>query len=264
MMRRLFLLMIIFALLITACNDKTVETILVEAIVTETYMEDESLLVEGIGENNPLGNASMVDIKGAEIKKLGEILNYSDIKPGYRITLEIQELAESYPTQTKSMKVNILEEAKTDQEEKSEFKDVKFYFIYFDEKDAYLVEETHEIEKVDGIARLTLETLRDITPKTKNATNPIHESTLINNIYMEENIIIVDFSKGIEKNNFGSTGEALEVQAIVNTLTQFPTVDGVTFKVDGNEDIESWLSHIGNVEEPFIKDMSIVKEKVLD
>ena len=52
--------------------------------------------------------------------------------------------------------------------------------------------------------------------------------------------------------------------AIVNTLTQFPTVDGVIFKVDGNEDIEGWLSHIGNVDKPFTEDMSLVKQKALD
>lgn len=34
--------------------------------------------------------------------------------------------------------------------------------------------------------------------------------------------------------------------------------------VDGNEDIESWLSHIETAEAYFTKDISIVKQKALD
>lgn len=410
MKKNIFLVMMIFVFLLTACKKETVELTQVEAIVKEIDIENESLLVEGIGEDNPLGDSSLVDIKGAEIEKAGEKADLSDIKIGDKVALEIGEVEESYPTKTKSEKVNILEEDKIDEEVpakedevpvkedgkpekeddefskkeeigrifikesvdkitiysqgmnisklnllaleydekkdtlvekeslkekvdikpgekttwevvygegvpsmklvwklssgksgeyiiayngkygrnpdktiiyynngeileeyekmeeegKTEIKDVKLYFILFDEADAYLVEEIHEVENVSGIARLTLETLRDVTPKTKNATNPIHESTLINNIYIEDRNIVVDFSKAIEKSNYGSTAEALQVQAIVNTLTQFPTVDGVIFKVDGNEDIEGWLSHIGNVDKPFTEDMSLVKQKALD
>lgn len=380
------ILMIIFILILAACNEETIERVQVEAIVNEIDIENESLIVEGIGTDNPLGNLSVVDIRGAEIKRVGKKVDLSEIKVGDRIFLEIGEVAESYPTQTESRKVNILERVNIDQnlekeevgrvfieespdkisiyskglkiaklkllsleydedkdkllekeilkekldiepgektnwevvygeglpsmkllwelsngergeyiiayngrygrnpnktiiyynngersveyeemddeeieEEKSELKDVKLYFIVFDEKDAYLVEETHRIDKVSGIAKLTLETLRDVNPKTKNAINPIYESTKINNIYIKDRIIVVDFSKEIENSNFGSTAEALQVQAIVNTLTQFPTVDGVIFKVDGKEDIESWLSHIGNVGVPFTEDMSIVR-----
>lgn len=393
MKKIILLLMIIFIFPFTACSNKTIERTKVEVVVNEVDIENESLLVEGIGANNPLGDSSIVDIKGAEIKKIGKKTDISDIKAGDRVVLEIQEVSESYPTQTKSMKVDIIEEAKdktkdkaedktedeilkkeeigrvfikesldkitiyseglsisnlnlisleyneekdvllekeslkekTDikagektswevvygegvpsmkliwqlsngengeyiiayngkygrnpdkthiyysngeksveyeemgEEEKSELKEIKLYFILFDEKDAYLVEETHKVDNISGIAKLTLETLRDITPETKNATSPIYKSTRINNIYIEDKVIVVDFSKDIEKNNFGSTAEALQVQAIVNTLTQFPTVDGVIFKVDGDEDIESWLSHIGNIGEPFRKDMSVVR-----
>ncbi len=384
MKKNILLFIIISTSLLLACKRDLVEITEAEAIVNEVDIEKESLLVEGVGENNPLGNSSIIDIKGSEIKKLGKKADISDIKAGDRIVLEIGEVAESYPTQAKSMKVNILEEAKNDsdeilekeeigrlfikesleeisiysqglsisdlklvsleynedkdilqekeilkekidlnigekttwevvygegvpsmkllwelsngengeyiisyngkygrnpdktiiyynngektveyekmdEEEKSELKKVKLYFILFDDKDAYLVEEVHEVKNVSGIAKLTLETLRDIDPKTKDAINPIHKSTMINSIYVKDRIIVVDFSKEIENSNFGSTAEALQVQAIVNTLTQFPTVDGVVFKVDGDEDIEGWLSHIGNIEEPFREDMSIVK-----
>lgn len=385
MKKRISILIIIFIFILAACSEETIERVEVEAIVNEVDIENESLTVEGIGLNNPLGNLSVVDVKGAEIKRTGKKVDLSEIKVGDRIFLEIGEVAESYPSQTESMKVNILEKVNTDQnsekeevgrvfikespdkitiyseglnitelkllsleydedkdkllekeilkekldiepgektnwevvygeglpsmklnwelsngergeyiiayngrygrnpdktiiyynngerlveyeemddeeiDEKSEFKDVKLYFIVVDEKDSYLVEETHRIDKVSGIAKLTLDTLRDVNPKTKNAINPIYKSTKINSIYIKDRIIVVDFSKEIENSNFGSTAEALQVQAIVNTLTQFPTVDGVIFKVDGKEDIESWLSHIGNVGVPFTEDRSIVK-----
>lgn len=415
MKKNIFLLMVIFIFLLTACKKDIIKTIEVEAIVNEVDVENESLLVEGIGEDNPLGNSSIVDIRGAEIRKLGKKAGINDIKEGDKVALEIQEVAESSPTQTKSMKVNILEKddpkpeipdkededevpekddekkdedsekedkpaekkeigkvfikespdkisiysegidiakldlvsleydeakdvfvetgnikGKTDikagektdwevvygegvpsmklvwklpngksgdyiiayngrygrnpdktiiyynngeikeeyeemeEEGEAELRDVKLYFIFFDDTDSYLVEEIHQLDKVSGIARLTLETLRDTSPKTKDAFSPIYKSTKIKDIYIENKIVVVDFSKDIEESNFGSTAEALQVQAIVNTLTQFPTIEGVVFKVEGSEDIESWLSHIGNVDTPFRRDMSLVKDKALD
>ena len=399
MKKNIFLLMIIFIFLLTACKKDTIEVTEVEAVVIEVDVENESLLVEGIGEDNPLGDSSIVNIKGAEITRPDKKAEFTDIKVGDNLILEVQEVSESYPTQAKSMKViilekydpelpdeddeddeeeepsekkeigkifikespekisiysegidiekldlvsleydetkdilvekgtlkektdikpgektdwevvygegipsmkllwkladgeggeyiiayngrygrnpdktiiyynngEILEEYETmDEEGEAELRDVKLYFIFFDDTDSYLVEEIHQVDKVSGIARLTLETLRDTSPKTKDAFSPIYEFTKIKNIYIEDKIAVVDFSKEIENNNFGSSAEGLQVQAIVNTLTQFPTIEGVVFKVEGKDDIESWLSHIGNVDSPFTEDMSLVKDKALD
>lgn len=143
-------------------------------------------------------------------------------------------------------------------------KEIKLYFILFDETDEYLVEENHNIKNLEGIAKFTLENLRDINPKTENAINPIYKKAKINGISINDGIAKVDFSKEIENTNFGSGAEALQVKAIVNTLTQFPTIHGVIFTIDGEPDVEGWLSHIGNVDEPFKRDTSVIKGYKLD
>lgn len=144
-------------------------------------------------------------------------------------------------------------------EDEIEYKKIKLYFPVIDEMDSYLIVEEHEIEKVSAIARKTLETLRDTQPNNEWGVSPIYETTSINRMYVKDGIMHVDFSEDIGKMNKGSTLEMLSLQSIVNTLTQFPTVDGVVFTIEGDEDIESWLSHIGNMGEPFREDLSMLR-----
>lgn len=154
---------------------------------------------------------------------------------------------------------DIEEELEEIVEDQVEYRKLKLYFPVIDDSGEYLVEEEYFIKRVPAIARETLETLRDVEPETKGAENPIYKTTLINEMYVEDGLIYVDFSKDIEKSNHGSTGEALAVQSIVNSLTQFPTVEGVIFTIEGNEDIKSWLKHIGNTSKPFREDLSLVR-----
>lgn len=384
-MKRFFLIiaLLVLPLVISGCtnnkendtreNDNELNRL--EAIVKEVDRNDNSLFVEGVGEDNSLGDEAIINIANAKIIKNEKEKSIDDIKKGDRIAIFVDKIATSYPAKASTEKVIILEseslmdgkvfikegpekitirsenidisklsligldydaqedtllEKDTLKEEKDirantkttwevvysegipsmklvwelsngdkgeyiiaydgkdgidedakmvypekdtetnvdedpneevdkSFKDIKLFFISFDETDLYLVEETHKIENVAGIARLTLENLRDSDPKTKDAINPIYERAKINGINIENGLAIVDFSKEIKNTNFGSGAEAMQVQAIVNTLTQFPTIDRVEFTVDGSEDIEKWLSHIGNVYKPFTEDTSLVR-----
>ena len=347
-----------------------------EAIVKEVDEGDSSLFVEGVGEENALGDEAIIDISRAEIVEGDKEKNIADINEGDRIAVFVDKIAISYPAQASTEKVIILESEKAkngkvfiregreeitirsenvgisnlslyeleydsekdvfleknilneeenieegkettwevvysegipsmklswklengeegeyiiaydgkdgideddklvypeeDEEDKEEdkedisLKDVKLYFIYFDETDEYLVEETHSIKNVEGIAKFTLENLRDIEPKTEGAMNPIYKEAKIEGISINDGIAKVNFSKEIENTNFGSSAEALQVNAIVNTLTQFPTIEGVVFNVGGKSDVEMWLSHIGNVDDPFRRDLSVVKGYKID
>lgn len=384
----LIIMLVVFPLIINGCassnetgsggveDEGNDEMNRLEAIVKEVDEDDSSLFVEGVGEENALGDEAIIDISRAEIVEGDEEKNIADINEGDRIAVFVDKIAISYPAQASTEKVIILESEKAkngkvfiregreeitirsenvgisnlslyeleydsekdvfleknilneeenieegkettwevvysegipnmklswklqngeegeyiiaydgkdgideddklvypeeDEEDKEEekedisLKDVKLYFIFFDETDEYLVEETHSIKNVEGIAKFTLENLRDIEPKTEGAMNPIYKEAKIEGISINDGIAKVNFSKEIENTNFGSSAEALQVNAIVNTLTQFPTIEGVVFNVGGKSDVEMWLSHIGNVDDPFRRDLSVVKGYKID
>lgn len=384
----LIIMLVVFPLIINGCassnetgsdgveDEGNDEMNRLEAIVKEVDEDGSSLFVEGVGEENALGDEAIIDISRAEIVEGDEEKNIADINEGDRIAVFVDKIAISYPAQASTEKVIILESEKAkngkvfiregreeitirsenvgisnlslyeleydsekdvfleknilneeenieegkettwevvysegipnmklswklqngeegeyiiaydgkdgideddklvypeeDEEDKEEekedisLKDVKLYFIFFDETDEYLVEETHSIKNVEGIAKFTLENLRDIEPKTEGAMNPIYKEAKIEGISINDGIAKVNFSKEIENTNFGSSAEALQVNAIVNTLTQFPTIEGVVFNVGGKSDVEMWLSHIGNVDDPFRRDLSVVKGYKID
>ena len=270
-MKKFGFILIVLIVFLTGCNsekdtiDKEPVEVEVVAIIKEVYVDKKSILVEGIGTNNPLGDLSMINIEDAVITKLDKPATIIDLNEKDEITLKIGEVMESYPTQAKSSKVNVTAVyGKVEDDNDSQAQEsinIKLYFLYSDKDDFYLVEEDHEVENVSSIAKTALESLRDNKPMTKDAFSPISKTTKINDIYIKDKIIYVDFTKEIIDNNLGSTGEALSVMAIVNTLTQFNTVEGVVFTIDGSEDIEAWLSNIGNVDKPFVEDLSLVKKK---
>ena len=60
----------------------------------------------------------------------------------------------------------------------------------------------------------------------------------------DDGTCIVDFSKELTENHSGGVlGEELTVYSIVNTLTQFPSVQEVQIRVDGQE-INTIAGHI--------------------
>ncbi len=234
-------------------------------LVSLSYDEEEDMLVEGEILK------SKVDIEAGEMV-IWEVV-YSEGVPSMKLNWEVEtgktgDYIIAYngrygrnPDKTIIYYDNgdIEEELEEMLEEEVESMKVKLYFPVIDERDSYLIVEEHKVEKVPGIARRTLETLRDTQPENEWGMSPIYETTTFNDMYVENGIIYVDFSKDIAKMNKGSTLEMLSLQAIVNSLTQFPTVDGVVFTIEGDENIDSWLSHIGNMGEAFREDMTLVK-----
>ncbi|MEW6622562.1 MAG: GerMN domain-containing protein [Bacillota bacterium] len=108
-----------------------------------------------------------------------------------------------------------------------------------------LVMEEREIEKVEGIGRATINELLKGPSPDSNLLPVIPLGTVLRDINVKsDGLMIVDFSKEIIDNHIGgSTAEALTVYSIVNTLTQFPTVDRVQFLIDGKY-VDSLTGHI--------------------
>ncbi|MCL6558749.1 MAG: GerMN domain-containing protein [Firmicutes bacterium] len=143
--------------------------------------------------------------------------------------------------------------------------DVAVYYVKFTEKDAYLVREVHQVPYSKEVARAALEELVNGTPTTPGAVKVLPQGTKILGITVRNGLATVDFSRDVLRANQGATGEAMGIQSIVNTLTEFPTVQKVSFLVEGKVDqrARDWWGHVGLYNQPFTRDISRVYEPVI-
>lgn len=108
---------------------------------------------------------------------------------------------------------------------------------YPDASGERLVAEKRSIKKVEGIARATLEELLK-GPTQAEHLNVFPEKTRLLDINVKEDgSCIVDLSQEAE-NAASKEQERLMVYSIVNTLSAFPSVKEVHFRVEG-EDVET-------------------------
>lgn len=132
--------------------------------------------------------------------------------------------------------------------------------LYFERQDGRgLAIEEREIPKVEGIARATVEELLK-GPGDNKLVSPFPPGTCLLDINIKPNgNCVIDLSSHIKKVR-GAHGESLAVYSIVNTLSQFPSVDTVTFLVEG-ETVETIGGHL-NTAEPVTADFSLSEEEL--
>ena len=120
------------------------------------------------------------------------------------------------------------------------------YYLRDNGFETVLVREVHLVEKTDEVAKAALNELISGQIKTKDAFRPLPEKTKINSIKINDGLAVIDFSKEVLNMAIGSGGESAAIQAIVNTLTEFPTITEVEFWVDGSkENANEWWGHVG-------------------
>lgn len=131
--------------------------------------------------------------------------------------------------------------------------------LYFsDQNGDYLHVENREIAMVPGLARATVKELI-AGPKTKGLLRTIPEGTQLLDINVENGLCRVDLSKEFKENHWGgSSGEILTVYSLVDTLTQFSSIDQVEILVEGQK-VETLAGHM-DLSTPVIRNMQIVKE----
>lgn len=139
------------------------------------------------------------------------------------------------------------------------------YYVKITQDDAYLVREVHQVPYTKEVARAALEELINTNPVTPGAVRVIPSATKVKAITIKDGLATVDFSKEVLRANVGASGEALGIQSIVNTLTEFPDVQKVSFMVEGKVDQETkdWWGHVGLYEQPFSRDVSVVNEPAI-
>ncbi len=142
--------------------------------------------------------------------------------------------------------------------------DVAVYYVKSTADNMYLVREVHKVEKSEAVAGAALNELITGTPQTDGAYRVLPADTGVLGIKIEQGLATVDFSAEVLQANVGATGEALGIASIVNTLTEFPTVQKVQFTVDGRvENGLDWWGHVGLHDQPFERNLNSVYEPVI-
>lgn len=139
------------------------------------------------------------------------------------------------------------------------------YYVKTTADDIYLVREVHEVPYTKEVARAALNELISGAPKTPGAYKVLPPATVIRGISIRNGMAVVDFSRDVLHANVGAMGESLGLQSIVNTLTEFPSIQKISFLVEGKLDQEArdWWGHVGLYQQPFTRNLSRVYEPVI-
>ncbi|HZK10969.1 MAG TPA: GerMN domain-containing protein [Atribacterota bacterium] len=130
--------------------------------------------------------------------------------------------------------------------------------LYFSDSQAmYLVPEKRKIPQTPSLARQAVSELIN-GPKNSDFYPTIPEGTIVNEVYIVDDIAYIDLSEEIFKNHSGgSSGELMTVYSIVNTLTEILPIKGVQILVEGNE-MKSLAGHI-DISMPLLRDEDWIK-----
>ena len=106
---------------------------------------------------------------------------------------------------------------------------IKVY--YADEQGEYLIGESR---KVSSYAEALYELMK--LPVDSSLIPLIPDTTIINSVKVKSGVARVDLSNNFVEDRFmGDTSDILLIYSVVNTLTEFPGVDSVTFYIDGEK-----------------------------
>ncbi|MGQ9473772.1 MAG: GerMN domain-containing protein [Candidatus Caldatribacteriaceae bacterium] len=96
-------------------------------------------------------------------------------------------------------------------------------------------------------------------PQNKSLFNPIPPDTRLNEVFQEKEVVYVDLSAEMMRNQSGGTSqELLSVYAIVNTITTLPGIKRVKILIDGREE-PTLCGHI-DVSQPLERDEKLIAQ----
>ncbi|MBI4729353.1 MAG: GerMN domain-containing protein [Acidobacteria bacterium] len=142
---------------------------------------------------------------------------------------------------------------------------VTIHYLVDSEGRTWLAPERHQVDKTSAIGRAALEELVHGTAQDPDHVTPIPRGAKILDLKIEGGTATVDWSADVLEANAGATVEALGIQSIVWTLTEFPTVKRVAFTVEGKPSgkasngrlVEDWWGHVGLSDQPFARQDAI-------
>lgn len=131
--------------------------------------------------------------------------------------------------------------------------------LYFKDKEGqYLVQEQQDVPRVTGIGRAAMEALCR-GPVGKDLQPSLPEGAQVRDINVKpDGTCVVDLNQAAEKvPGQDPKAEALAVTAVVNTLTEFPTIQKVQILVDGQVK-QTFAGHFP-VDIPLHRNLTFVK-----
>lgn len=128
--------------------------------------------------------------------------------------------------------------------------------LYFgDDQSEKLVKEVRAVAATDARARAAVDEL--INGPSDGGTAVIPAGTRLLGVNIENRVADVNFSRDFVDNHpGGSAAERLTAYSIVNTLTEFSTIDEVRFLVEG-QNIETIAGHL-DTSQPVKRDESLL------
>jgi len=139
------------------------------------------------------------------------------------------------------------------------------YYVKIQNQEEYLVREIHPLPETKDNLKAAAQELITGEPLTKGAERIFPAGAKILGVTVENGLATVNFSREVLQASVGSEGEALGIQSMVNTLTEFPEVRAVSFQVEGKLDARTkdWWGHVGLYNQPFHRDLSKVYEPAI-
>jgi len=147
------------------------------------------------------------------------------------------------------------EDQPVEDEEVIESSDLTINVYYADAMGEYLVGEARVISSENKYVDALNELMK--LPTDSSLFQLIPDTTKINSIVVKDGLAKVDFSKEFIEDKFqGDTADILLIYSIVNTLTEFPEVNSVSFYIDGEK-----LDILGEIDikEPVFRRSDLIK-----
>jgi len=162
-------------------------------------------------------------------------------------------------TAEKPQDTEIDESADTSEESEDEDEvkngEIAINVYYLDSMGEYLVGEARIVSSENKYVDALYELMK--LPIDSSLYRLVPDSTKINSIVVEDGLAKVDFSKEfIEDKITSDTEDNLLIYSIVNTLTEFPEVNSVSFYIDG-EKLDT-LSEL-DISEPIFRRNDLIK-----
>ncbi|MEN3188226.1 MAG: GerMN domain-containing protein [Atribacterota bacterium] len=96
-------------------------------------------------------------------------------------------------------------------------------------------------------------------PKNTSLFNPIPPSTRLNAVFQDQEVVYVDLSEEMMRNQSGGTSqELLSVYAVVDTLTTLPGIKRVKILINGKEEL-TLCGHI-DISKPLERDEKLIAQ----
>ena len=203
--------------------------------------------------------AEEIEENPAESEDIGQVENIEEENPKPQVEENEEEEDEDEEVETSENEDKETEEIEEDKT--NETISIPVYYIKDNGTDTYIVREVHEIPKTESLAKASLEELISGEIQTEGASRQLPSNTEILGINISDGKCIVDFSEEVLDMNVGASGEAMAIQAIVNTLTEYSSIDQVEFWVENSkEKANDWWGHVGLDGMELTRQMSMVWE----